>query len=50
MLRSVPDGRAVAAILAGAWSAATGIAPTGERREVPRPAPAAGSADGVLAA
>jgi len=50
MLRSVPDGRAVAAILAGAWSAATGIAPTGERREVPRSAPAAGSADGVLVA
>lgn len=50
MLRSVPDGRAVAAILAGAWSAATGIAPTGERRELPRSAPAAGGADGVLAA
>ncbi|MFN7752216.1 MAG: photosynthetic complex putative assembly protein PuhB [Pseudomonadota bacterium] len=48
MLRSVPDGRAVAAILGGAWSAATGLALAGERREA-SPAVPTGSPDGALA-
>lgn len=48
MLRSVPDGRAVAAILGGAWSAATGLALAGERREASSAVPT-GSPDGALA-
>lgn len=50
MLRSVPRGREVAAILAGAWSAATGLAPAGERRDSSRDAAAGGVVDGALAA
>ena len=49
MLRSVPDGRAVAAVLGGAWSAATGLALTGERR-AESPVLPTGSPDGALAA